>query len=615
MKSGQLGRLGLALAIATGISTACGGSDNRPGAAGTSGAGATGGMDASSGSGGAGGSSGEKASGGAGGSGGADRPDGAVDGTAGSGGTGGDGENCEPAAGDAVTTSVPVTGATVALPGVATLVVPAAAFPADRAVRLEKIACARAVQAFTDSTPAFQPGTVLGHQIRVNTGSSQPAAPVELSVQVPAGFSAPAGSQIEVFAQIAEYGELDSFDHFELIDAQVNPAGNVLTVALPRWAFSSSRRSDATFEAIVTLAPSPGVTVRPAGPTRQLSSEGKILPPLKTLIVNDQFGTRTHPITRDVRMHFGTDFEAKGSVTPTLVDGDPIFAVGDGVVQTAFHCSPLPIQGNTRPTGCEVSFGNFVVLKTNASGSATYGHLQRFFVEPGDKLLAGQEIGVTDHTGGSTGPHLHFELTGTGVGVKGKIDPLPRIEARPLVWALEAIATYTSNSLTDRSEWELKMRAEALLLGTSVDPYTMRLDITSGTLFVLSYTGKVDAVSEVCTYDFSPVAYPIIMNDGMSVPTEGQSFGTFELRREGRKGYGVHLAAGTMQNPLYTLVCSQGSEKKPLYLANHPWLADPPNVIYLDPEVNPNSGSATAEQTLPTGKATRTYEWTLTRKY
>ena len=614
MKSGQLGRLGVALTIATGISTACGGRDDRPGAAGTSGAGASGGMDASSGSGGAGGSSGAEASGGVGASGGAGGPDGAVDGPAGSGGTGGGVENCEPAAGDAVTTSVPVTGGTLALPGVATLVVPAAAFAADRAVRLEKIACARAARELTESTTAFQPGTALGYQVRINTGSTQPAAPVELSVQVPAGFSAPAGSQIEVFAQIAEYGEFDSFDHFELIDAQVNPAGNVLTVLLPPWAFSSSRRADATFEAIVTLAPTPGVTTRPAGPTRSLSSEGKILPPLKTLIVNSNFGVRTHPIAGEQRMHFGTDFEAKGSVSPTFAEGDPIFAVGDGVVQTAFHCSPEPI-GTTGKTGCQVSFGNFVVLKTNASGTATYAHLQDFFVEPGDKVLAGQEIGVTDHTGGSTGPHLHFELTGTGVGVKGKIDPLPRIEARPLVWALEATATYTFNSLINQTQSELKLRAEALLLMKNVDPYLMSLDLTSGTLFVISYSGKVDKGNEVCTFNLSPVSYPIIMNDGMSVPTEGQSFGGLELRREGRKGYGVFMTMYTMQSPPYVVACSQSSTPEVLVLANHPWLSDGPNVLYLDPESDPNRGSITLVQTAPTFKATRTYDWTLTKKY
>jgi len=38
-------------------------------------------------------------------------------------------------------------------------------------------------------------------------------------------------------------------------------------------------------------------------------------------------------------------------------------------------------------------------------------------------------------------------------------------------------------------------------------------------------------------------------------------------------------------------------------------------MIYLDPEFDPNSGSATLEQTDASFKATRTYEWTLTKKY
>lgn len=38
-----------------------------------------------------------------------------------------------------------------------------------------------------------------------------------------------------------------------------------------------------------------------------------------------------------------------------------------------------------------------------------YWHLKSFFCEVGDKITAGQLIGVTDNTGYSSGNHLHFE--------------------------------------------------------------------------------------------------------------------------------------------------------------------------------------------------------------
>ena len=50
-----------------------------------------------------------------------------------------------------------------------------------------------------------------------------------------------------------------------------------------------------------------------------------------------------------------------------------------------------------------------------------YGHLQSFSVTTGQVIQAGQEIGLSDNTGNSTGPHLHFELRRNGT----PIDPAP----------------------------------------------------------------------------------------------------------------------------------------------------------------------------------------------
>ncbi len=50
-----------------------------------------------------------------------------------------------------------------------------------------------------------------------------------------------------------------------------------------------------------------------------------------------------------------------------------------------------------------------------------YGHLQSFSVSIGEQVVAGREIGLSDNTGNSTGPHLHFELRQNGTA----IDPMP----------------------------------------------------------------------------------------------------------------------------------------------------------------------------------------------
>jgi murein DD-endopeptidase MepM/ murein hydrolase activator NlpD len=87
--------------------------------------------------------------------------------------------------------------------------------------------------------------------------------------------------------------------------------------------------------------------------------------------------------------------------------GRPVKAIADGKV----------IFAGTYPDGARV------VRVKHADGSiALYAHLGRGLdVKKGDKVAAGQQLGVIGNTGNSTGPHLHLELL-----VNGKdADPEP----------------------------------------------------------------------------------------------------------------------------------------------------------------------------------------------
>ena len=54
-------------------------------------------------------------------------------------------------------------------------------------------------------------------------------------------------------------------------------------------------------------------------------------------------------------------------------------------------------------------YGNYIRL--NHGGFHTlYGHLSAVYVDRGEQVEMGQEIGLSGNTGFSTGPHLHFEL-------------------------------------------------------------------------------------------------------------------------------------------------------------------------------------------------------------
>lgn len=113
--------------------------------------------------------------------------------------------------------------------------------------------------------------------------------------------------------------------------------------------------------------------------------------PIDGARVTSGFGMRHHPILGYNRMHKGMDFGA-----PT---GTPIFAAGDGKVETA---------------GWAGAYGKMVVIRHNGTYQTAYAHMSALSVKPGQRVKQGQVIGRVGTTGRSTGPHLHFEVRQSG---------------------------------------------------------------------------------------------------------------------------------------------------------------------------------------------------------
>lgn len=139
------------------------------------------------------------------------------------------------------------------------------------------------------------------------------------------------------------------------------------------------------------------------------SNEIKFLHPLPGAHVTSPFGPRRPPITGASSTHGGADFaHASGKVADVVAaaDGEVVFT-------------------GTQNGGA----GNYIkVQHLNAAGkhlcTTVYMHLAKFYVTPGQKVAAGQKLGLEGNTGVGTGPHLHFECrlpNGT------KIDPVPLI--------------------------------------------------------------------------------------------------------------------------------------------------------------------------------------------
>lgn len=59
-------------------------------------------------------------------------------------------------------------------------------------------------------------------------------------------------------------------------------------------------------------------------------------------------------------------------------------------------------------------YGRLVVIDHGNGFQTLYAHLQVYYVEVGDSVAKGQQIGEMGSTGNSTGPHLHFEVIKSG---------------------------------------------------------------------------------------------------------------------------------------------------------------------------------------------------------
>ena len=113
------------------------------------------------------------------------------------------------------------------------------------------------------------------------------------------------------------------------------------------------------------------------------------------IVINSEYGYRIHPISGQWKMHHGLDIDGE--------QGDPVFAAAEGTVVKAVHS--------------DTGYGNHVIIE-HADGTQTlYAHMYSYGVEVGQTVSQGEQIGEVGSTGGTTGPHLHFEVRVDGQDV------------------------------------------------------------------------------------------------------------------------------------------------------------------------------------------------------
>ena len=170
----------------------------------------------------------------------------------------------------------------------------------------------------------------------------------------------------------------------------------------------------------------------------------QLVHPLPGQPCSSKFGPRVHPIRKVNAPHKGCDFNTPGAKLTNVL------AAADGTVTYA---------------GNQGAAGNMLKIDHYGSSGAllcqtVYMHLSQFYVQPGQKVAAGQKVALEGNTGGSTGPHLHFEVRLIKNGQTTWVDPLPLIRGEVKASDLTApdntpggpVTTQVSNAVLSASD-------------------------------------------------------------------------------------------------------------------------------------------------------------------
>lgn len=121
-------------------------------------------------------------------------------------------------------------------------------------------------------------------------------------------------------------------------------------------------------------------------------------------------GAMTSPY--GLRVRSGDRLQVHRGVDIAMPEGTPVNAMAAGRVHIA---------------GWRGSYGLLVVIDHGGSTRTVYAHLSEVRVAEGERVRAGQLIGLSGMTGNATGPHLHFEVIRWG----RPEDPVPLLGRAP----------------------------------------------------------------------------------------------------------------------------------------------------------------------------------------
>lgn len=351
---------------------------------------------------------------------------------------------------NALSASVGDTARTIELRDVATLEIQPGTLAAGGTLGLWTTSKAVTAEDFRVTSIMFAEPKRADYEIRVNIKSQRPSKAIGVTAVLPASVRAKLGADDEpaIFAQILQDAGEEVHDQFELLDSTYSTADNRVTFTLLPEMFADLRTADKSWEAVIVVGsaatkPTPAMASRAAGKSSAIRYEsprptpsgaftdaarqGKVLrAPLAaaTACGGWSLGAPLASLTSTGAFsppgHYGSDLRAQNGTSVRAMLTGEVIAVDHQVKQLA---SPHPRSGKMVS-----GWGHYVVIRTGERTFTLYAHLQDgdIKVKKGDVVNQGDEIALSDNSGGSEAPHLHVEYVPDGKTFYekgGKVDP------------------------------------------------------------------------------------------------------------------------------------------------------------------------------------------------
>ncbi|MBA3498791.1 MAG: M23 family metallopeptidase [Deltaproteobacteria bacterium] len=189
---------------------------------------------------------------------------------------------------------------------------------------------------------------------------------------------------------------------------------------------------------------------------------------------------------------------------------DPVVAAASGVVTRV---------ENTGST----SYGRWIEINHGSGYRTRYAHLASQVVAVNQQVKRGQQIGTLGNTGGSTGPHLHYEQRRDGVAVNARFNGVTA-----LYYGTKNYTSQTSCGTTgvvgriNTGGAALTIRADASMasaaVGTVADAATVTITCQKNGESVTGTYGTTTLWNKIGT-GFVPDAYVSTGSDGQVAPT------------------------------------------------------------------------------------------------